>query len=68
MRGYQVFEYEGSYTSTKTGRIVEIGGRVLFGGKIFQTKKAAKSAWYDTCIGRNDSMTIKPVEERKWVK
>jgi hypothetical protein len=61
MRGYQVFEYEGSYTSTKTGRIVEIAGRVLFGGKIFRTKEAAKSAWYDTCPGRNDHKTIKAV-------
>ena len=63
MSGYQVFIYEGSYTSTKTGRTVEIAGRVLFGGRVFKTRKAAESAWYDTCPGRNDSMTIKAVRQ-----
>ena len=57
--GYQVFVYEGCYTSTKTGRIVAIAGRVLFGGQVFATKGAAQSAWYDTCPDRNDRMTIK---------
>jgi hypothetical protein len=59
--GYQVFVYEGCYTSTKTGRIVDLAGRVLFGGQMFATKAAAKSAWYDTCPERNDRMTIKAV-------
>ncbi len=56
--GFQVFTYEGSYTSTVTGRVREIPGRVLFGGHVFATRKAAESAWYDTAPGRNDSMTI----------
>jgi hypothetical protein len=59
--GFQVFVYEGSYTSTKTGRTVEIAGRVLFGGQVFPTKKSAESAWYDSCPGRNDHKTIKAV-------
>ena len=59
--GYQVFVYEGCCTSTKTGRIVDLAGRVLFGGQVFATKAAAKSAWYDTCPERNDRMTIKAV-------
>jgi hypothetical protein len=60
--GYQVFVYEGSYTSTKTGKVVEIAGRVLFGGHVFPTRKAAESAWYDTCPGRNDQKTIQRTE------
>ena len=61
--GFQVFVYEGSYTSTKTGRITDLAGRVLFGGQVFPTRKAAESAWYDTCPGRNDRMTIKAVNQ-----
>lgn len=57
--GYQVFTYEGSYTSTVTGQVREIPGRLLFGGQVFPTRKAAESAWYDTAPGRNDQMTIK---------
>ena len=59
--GYQVFVYEGCYTSTKTGRIVDLAGRVLFGGQVFATKAAAELAWYDTSPERNDRMTIKAV-------
>lgn len=65
-KGFQVFTYEGSYTSTVTGRTVELAGRALFGGEIFKTRKAAKSAWYDSAPGRNDSMTIKPVESHTY--
>ena len=60
-KGYQVFVYEGCYTSMKTGRVIDLAGRVLFGGLVFPTKKAAKDAWYDTCPERNDRMTIKKV-------
>ena len=63
--GYRVFVYEGCYTSTKTGRIVDLAGRVLFGGQVFATKAAAKSAWYDTCPERNDRMTIKAVSDER---
>ena len=37
-------------------------GQVLFGGHVFPTRKAAESAWYDTCPGRNDQKTIQRTE------
>ena len=61
--GYQIFVYEGCYTSMKTGRITDIAGPILFGGRVFPTKKAARATWYDTCPGRNDRMTVKPLSK-----
>lgn len=51
--GWQVWSYRWSAV-TSTGNARPIPEELLFGGKVFASRKDAESAWYDTCPGCND--------------
>jgi hypothetical protein len=52
MLGWQVYTYRWSYCTANGPE--PIPDHLLFGGRIFKTRKLAEEAWYDTCPGRND--------------
>jgi len=55
-QGWQVWTYSWSAV-TSTGGSKPIPEHLMFGGKVFPTRKEAESAWYDTIPGANDHAT-----------
>lgn len=56
MKGWQVWSCASQLRSTP------IPERLLFGGKVFPTRKAAEEAWYDTAPGCNDHACYRRVK------